>query len=426
MSVRVRMYNVGFGDAYLLTFPSGAKALVDCGSIKAGAAGSMTDLVDQIVDDLAAEGAPPRLDVVVATHRHKDHVGGFSRDRWSEVEVGEVWLSWIEDPTDDAARGLQARQRGFAASLGRALVGMHGGDGLAAAAMGVDEVEARLEELADGLGMQADGAQQPQALAALMALNALSNERAMRTLHAGFAGGPARRFLARQAAPLDQNVLPGVTVHVLGPDTREEVMKKMDPPAGKSFFRAAAAGAGAGEAVLPFGRFELDEAQLADHPHLTLAPQLVETLRGLTDEEALLAATGIDSAVNNTSVMLMFEVGDAHLLFPGDAQWGPWEVNMEQGSATRALLEKTTFYKIGHHGSHNATPVEFAEEILPDGFIATASVAQHGRFTEIPEQDLMEMLRGRPGARVLRSDDPPAGLDGVTINPKSVDIVVPT
>jgi hypothetical protein len=41
--------------------------------------------------------------------------------------------------------------------------------------------------------------------------------------------------------------------------------------------------------------------------------------------------------------------------------------------ATR-LLSKTTFYKVGHHGSHNATPVSFVENCLLPGAALCAMV----------------------------------------------------
>jgi hypothetical protein len=115
--------------------------------------------------------------------------------------------------------------------------------------------------------------------------------------------------------------------------------------------------------------------------------------------------------------MLAFEVGDAVLLFPGDAQWGTWKLNLED-SRRKELLERTTFYKVGHHGSHNATPVSFVEDVLgthnasPSGVWAAASVTSHGRFTEIPKAGLVTGLRARVTApeRVVRSDEPPGSV----------------
>ena len=43
---------------------------------------------------------------------------------------------------------------------------------------------------------------------------------------------------------------------------------------------------------------------------------------------------------------------------PGDAQEGAWE-HVLNDQNTLALIENADFYKVGHHGSHNATPKAF-------------------------------------------------------------------
>src|SRR6266511_3208677 len=103
--VNVRMYNVGFGDAFLVELPAGDdrpfRVLVDCGAHAAGYPADgwrPEDVVDQIISDISAGGAEPHLDVVVATHRHQDHVSGFRSAAWRQVSVDEVWLPWTEDP----------------------------------------------------------------------------------------------------------------------------------------------------------------------------------------------------------------------------------------------------------------------------------------------------------------------------------------
>ena len=42
----------------------------------------------------------------------------------------------------------------------------------------------------------------------------------------------------------------------------------------------------------------------------------------------------LDRAVNNTSVMFLLQVGDALLLFPGDAQWGAWQPLLDDAEGT--------------------------------------------------------------------------------------------
>jgi hypothetical protein len=79
---------------------------------------------------------------------------------------------------------------------------------------------------------------------------------------------------------------------------------------------------------------------------------------------ASLLALKMSTYINNTSLVLAFElgVGGKVLLFAGDAQRGNWiswtDAESRDGArtvTTRDLLSRTVLYKVGHHGSHNAT-----------------------------------------------------------------------
>src|SRR5437867_12940176 len=91
-------------------------------------------------------------------------------------------------------------------------------------------------------------------------------------------------------------------------------------------------------------------------------------------------ALNLDSDTNNTSLALAFELNDGRvLLFPGDAQvgnWESWHVDADgkprswqvngRDVIARKLLERTVLYKVGHHGSHNATLREQGLERMTD------------------------------------------------------------
>jgi hypothetical protein len=104
---------------------------------------------------------------------------------------------------------------------------------------------------------------------------------------------------------------------------------------------------------------------------------------------------------------------------------------LERGPArptTRDLIARTTFYKVGHHGSHNATPVAFLGDVLPENvpmWGAAAAVRTVRAWPEIPRGPLLDELRKR-AQRVVLSDQSAPGPDGTVVRPDvGIDFHVP-
>jgi beta-lactamase superfamily II metal-dependent hydrolase len=66
-------------------------------------------------------------------------------------------------------------------------------------------------------------------------------------------------------------------------------------------------------------------------------------------------------------------------------------------------LTRTKFLKVGHHGSHNATPIEFVEDLLPKDAIAMLSTRSTSQWPEIPREPLLAALEAH-GCALVRSD----------------------
>jgi beta-lactamase superfamily II metal-dependent hydrolase len=411
-TVRVRMYNVGFGDCFLLEFPRAGqppfRVLVDCGAHKAGyprPGWAPADAVRAIISDITTDTAPARLDMVVATHRHQDHVSGFAAPQWQEVAVGQVWMPWTENPRDPEATAIRDRQSRLALGLQQAFASQQFADRWAAS-----------------------GPDAPRALAA----NSISNEAAMRTLHSGFRGRPARSFLAAPGTHSPEDC-PGLTVHILGPSKDPDVIRDMDPPTGQSYLRHLAASNSdappVGHQRRPFaGHFTIAPEDYESGGLGPVVPDAVkQTARTVMCDDDLAAAVSLDKAVNGTSLMLMFEFGSAFLLFPGDAQWGTWNAALND-QVSRDLIARTTFYKVGHHGSHNATPVAFLADALPaNAMLWAAAISVHPvrAWPEIPRQKLLDEL-GQRTERVVRSDQTGPGPEGTDVRPEvGTDFYVP-
>ncbi len=139
-------------------------------------------------------------------------------------------------------------------------------------------------------------------------------------------------------------------------------------------------------------------------------------------------ALNLDNVVNNTTLVLAFELGDPGsgkvLLFVGDAQVGnwlswtstglQWTVNGHGKPAVTVkpeeLLRRTVFYKVGHHGSHNATLAEKGLELMTDDRLVAFVPVNHQqavkkRWPGMPFSPMMEALMTHTQGRIVRIDD---------------------
>jgi hypothetical protein len=117
-AVRVRMYRQGLGDCFLVTFDPGGNErhmLIDCGTL--GATTTGVKLAD-VVNDIQATTSK-RIDLVVATHEHWDHVRGFQErvDAFKEITFGHVWMAWTENPKDSLAQKIAAKKKDLGTAL---------------------------------------------------------------------------------------------------------------------------------------------------------------------------------------------------------------------------------------------------------------------------------------------------------------------
>jgi hypothetical protein len=135
-------------------------------------------------------------------------------------------------------------------------------------------------------------------------------------------------------------------------------------------------------------------------------------------------ALKLDSDTNNTSLVLAFELspGGKVLLFPGDAQAGNWrswhtlELENADGRKLTAadLLARTVLYKVGHHGSHNATLRGQGLELMTDlDLVALIPVDEEMAHRpkggnsdgwDMPFGPLLSALVEKTRGRVIRAD----------------------
>jgi metallo-beta-lactamase superfamily protein len=378
------MYRQGLGDCFLLTCSDGnddSHLLIDCGVLKGtgDAEKRMQDVAQSVHDTTNG-----KLDRLVVTHEHWDHLSGFLQAGtiFDTFEVGEVWLAWTEDPQDELANELRKRKQ-------KRL------NGIVAAA-----------KLADRNDTPAARRTADQ-LESLLNFHGDLGAAGTKTTGKALEWVKARQAPVKYLRPGDQLFdlagLPGIRLYVLGPPHDSRLIKRSDPSKKHPEVYELAAAEGSHQGFLaaaealaedqkpggqPFdGFFRVDESDARNQNELWKKYYAKGRSWRRVDDDWLgyagQLALQLDSDTNNTSLVLAFELssGGDVLLFPGDAQVGNWlsweslEWQIPEGAATRTvksddLLARTVLYKVGHHGSHNATLREKGLELMASNELA--------------------------------------------------------
>lgn len=448
-----RSYQGLLGDCFLIRLKRRkqvAHILIDCGMLlgspdaQARMAEIAADIIATCGGDLAA-GKPGTLDLVVVTHEHWDHLSGFSQAADllldpAKLAIGKVWLAWTEKPGDEQAGQLRARFDRSGAAFAALAERLH-----ANPAFGADAAQRTLYGLEGFLGLAASDGSTPGTPARLAGRDVIEALRrrdtdylepgavvetpgavSLRTYVLGPPRDEKRLFKDRPSAQNPETYLdaPGVDMdQVLRFAAGADPDPSKDSPFAASFCRHRSA-----EIAKSFeaGKSPDGETEAFIRTAYFGDKGLSKAERSALDRRRIdgdwLAAAGalalkLDSDTNNTSLVLAFELPDAPrsiLLFAADAQvgnWLSWHDQSYAGESAADLLGRTLLYKVGHHGSHNATLQDqgLAMMTRDDLFalIPTDEVfgkAQGSKGWKMPDPRLYAALRERSGGRILRND----------------------
>lgn len=441
--VTVRMYNPGFGDCFLLAFraedDSARYMLIDCGVHH-----QYPDREERmsLIAKHIAEATANKLHVVVVTHEHTDHLYGFKygREIFDEIEIDELWLAWTEDPTNTIAKELKQLYGMRIRALTEAVNQLRlANKPLAAALERLPDFEFR-DVLASATGGKA---------AQLEYLRTRSMKKFQRS----------EDYRHPEETPLTLSGVKGIKVYILGPPKDVDWIKKLkkksemypeltDMNEVTAFAAAALAAAGTDslededkqlfKCSRPFEEpLEISKDNACNmeffRSHYGFSKQTEHGPEWRRIDTDWLAAAeelalDINSKTNNTSLVFAIELTETQprkvLLFAGDAQVGNWlswhqlrwlgEGQDGKTVTVADLLRRTVLYKVGHHGSRNATLSWKGLEMMESAdLVAMIPVDQNWANNEMrwehPAEKLLDRLKEKTRGRIIRTDDIPLG-----------------
>jgi hypothetical protein len=405
VSATIFAFNVGFGDCFLMRFQYQGDmrrhVLIDFGSTRKPKFGTdakpkktpgkfMVQVAKQI-----KELCGGKLDIVVATHRHKDHISGFSTNK-SGTGPGDVIASckptlilqpWTEHPRAARNAKISPDQQEASMMFARELNDM-------------SRFSSSVFQIAKADRKRGIFDSRTRKALSFLGENNIANKNAIKNLQAM---GDERRYLAFGQDSHAGEILPGVNVDVLGPPTLEQSSKisKQKSHNEEEYWHLQAASLRSDLAA-----FREEKSAFPDHASDDI-PQWARwgsgRLKNIKASMLMPIVRRLDRQMNNTSLILLFSVGDKSLLFPGDAQWENWSYALGKEEVCEKL-KSVDVYKVGHHGSLNATPKSLwrllenkGDKSDPDRLTSIMStkhgVHGHSHDTSVPRETLVDELK---------------------------------
>ena len=440
----LRMYRIGTGDCFTLKFMKAGTVsftmMIDCGSCKGDSA-----YFTRFVNLINTKDINGKIDVLVISHEHLDHIIGFSRAQaeFKKITIGQVWIGWTEDPTNVLAHTLKTKYGKDVAALNTAINRINAliGDPQYAAKFagefGATDLMATKKSFAGSL--QESLELYPQQQLAGKTEMGRAMDYVLEEISKNSGQPP---FYCKPGMPVPE--LPGtegIRFYVLGPPEDESALKtelvKDDVYDRKAAFSSnpgfgAALEFGPAQEIdqdcLPFSdAFALNSGE-KDQSYQELFGKPENNWRNIDCDWLHYAgslAIRLEKYINNTSLVLAIEFIDSGrvLLFPGDAQSGNWESwhdpnlkwtikkdGQEIVVTAKDLLARTVFYKVGHHLSHNGTASRSGLDLMQSPDLMALATLDYGHINTIwkrtmPSPGVLTTLICKAKGRVFRIDE---------------------
>ncbi|PVX27243.1 MAG: hypothetical protein CW716_03305 [Candidatus Bathyarchaeum sp.] len=376
--LRIRAYNVLFGDAFLVTFPevdkNGKNAirniLIDFGNLPGGRVGGSDSVFEPIIKDIVKELNGQPLDLYVMTHEHMDHTQGLVYSEKKVYEADDTELQGI----------LKTRYAWLTASAA---------DDYYQKFPKAEEIDLMFKKIHSMIGnlfnaLKANGEEVPEDVWVLWANN-------------------------------DSRSRDGCVNYIqsLAPDTTRYVYRGYDEENSHPFT----------EAKIEFWAPEQDTSTYYDMLHIMPMGLGVTEENKKTGQQCTLTRVipppgvysgafynlvkmrgcylenllAIDKAKNNTSVVFCLEWRGIRLLFTGDAEKASWKMIDK-----KVKLEPVHFLKVSHHASKTGLPdIDILNKFYPENKTdnvprcALVSTFEGSQWKTIPDKDTLDEIRKR-------------------------------
>ncbi len=432
----VRMYRMGTGDCFVLKFfveeTNTFKMMIDCG-VWTGSEEFLSEFVKDMLDYVDYH-----VDVLVVTHEHKDHVSVFDTckdlfdsENTRKFTVDKVWLGWTEN---EGLKDVKKWKKEY-------------GQKKKALALAAQKMNAILKDdvftkklLLESNGMMKLALQNSlsQGLNNFVELHSAVNNLGE------YVGGLKGMDYVKNVLGTDKieyfepgeiiseiEGLTGVKFFIFGPPKSYDSINVESGGSGESydhnkilkennsFANALLASDNPDEfsnnspfdskyilqnsECMEYYNSEKFEWRKIDHEWLNSAGELALRMNSLTNNLSLAFA-------------IEFEESRRVMLFPGDAEYGSWaswhQINWaEEGvnkniHLTEDLLNRTVFYKVAHHLSHNGTAQRLGLEMMTNKELAAMATLDYDVIsstwkTTMPNKAILKELVHRTKGKLM-------------------------
>jgi hypothetical protein len=430
---KVRMYRMGTGDCFIVKFYAAEKEkftmMIDCGVWRRS-----TDELRPYMEDLK-KYVNGKVDLLIVTHEHVDHVSVFDLCKdvfMKDFEVKKVWMAWTENDSlteidkwkKDHGEKKKALKR--AAEKLNAIVGSDGFQAdIRLSASGQDILNAKeyfvqtLTGFAE-LHMGSD----PQGYKGLLeGMRVVKEEIGKGKIEYLFPGD-----VIREIPGLD-----GLKFYIMGPPRDWDSIALEAGGEGESYrhnkelkgvdaFAASVLSTPDNVSViLPFD----EQFETVDPQDLNLYTNSENSWRKIEEDWLMSAgslALRVNSMTNNLSLVLAIEAEDSKkvMLFPGDAEFGSWAswhkidwkglTGPKKVHYTQDLLNRTVFYKVAHHMSHNGTAQRQGLEMMNDPELTAMATLDYNSIAPawkntMPNRPMLKELLTRTRGRLIMMNE---------------------